>query len=132
MGLVEEFPRVEDALWVQGIFDLVVEVHGSVTECLSDPWFFGQADTVFTADDAAVTDDPAEEFIEGGIGFLFDFRVGVILHHDVGVDIAVSGVAEACDGDTGIVLQFGGEIDQTSLGAVGHSGVSTDHRIDFR
>ena len=102
--LIEEFAGVEDALWVEGIFDLVMKLHGGVAEGLSDPGFLGETNAVLTANDTTITDDPGEEPVECSVCFLFDHRISVVLHHDVGVDVAVASMAKACDGDACVVL----------------------------
>ena len=74
---------------------------GAGMEGVFEPGLFGDADAVLAGDGAAPGDDLVEEFVEGLVGFGFLCGVSGVGDHDVDVDVAVAGVAEAGDGEAG-------------------------------
>ena len=77
---------------------------------------------MFAADGAAPGNDLREKFIQRGFGALLGARLGQV-HHDVGVDVAVAGVAETGDGQAVFLLQPGGELEQVFQPAARHDDV---------
>ena len=53
---------------------------------------------------------PAEQFVQAGFGALLGAGL-VVIHHDVGVDVAVAGVAEAGEVQSVFLLQLRGELE---------------------
>ena len=51
---VEELAGIEDSVWVEGVFECVVDVKGYLAEGVADPAFFCEADAMFTGDGAAM------------------------------------------------------------------------------
>ena len=66
---------------------------------------------MFAADGAAPGDDLGKKFIKRGFGMFIGARL-VQVHHHVGVDVAIAGVAETRDGQAVLLLQPGGELEQ--------------------
>lgn len=108
----EELAWVEEAAGIEGVFDGLMEGAAGVVDGVREPAFFGDADAVFAADDAAEAEDVAEEIVEGGVGAGALVRVIHVGNHDVDVDVAVAGVAEAGDGEAAADLEACGEFDE--------------------
>src|SRR5688572_1068445 len=115
---IQKLPRIEDAVWIERVLKRAVGGEGGFAEGLADPAFFGEADAVLAGDGAAVVENPVEEEVERGVRLVADFRDLIVADHEIGVDVAVAGVAEAGDGDAGVLLQLAGEGDEfDELGA---------------
>ena len=95
---------------------------------LGPPAFFGEAYAVLAGDDAAPGEDLGEEFVEGEAYFFADGGVVVIGGHDVGVDVAVAGVAEAGDGEAVTLAEAGGEFGEIDEAAAGDDDVLVEFR----
>ena len=75
------------------------------------PSFFRKADSVLAADHPTHSEDAAEKLVENAVhAGVVGLRPGG--GHEVDVDIAVSGVAEAGDRDAIFFLQPGGEVEE--------------------
>ena len=122
-GSAEEFPRVEEAAGIEGVFDGLMEGAAGVVDGVGEPAFFGDADAVFAADDAAEAEDVAEEIVEGGVGAGALIRVLHVWDHDIDVDVAVAGVAEAGDWEAAANLEACGEFDEIDEAAAGDDDV---------
>lgn len=79
--LLEEFPRVEDAVRVEGIFDRLVSVERDFAERFAQPAFFRQANAVFASDRTVVVEHPGEEFVEGVVRAFVHDGVIVVTDH---------------------------------------------------
>jgi len=77
---------------------------------------------MFAADGAAPRNDLGKEFIERGFSALLGALL-VQVHHDVGVDVAIAGMAETRDGQTMLLLQSRGELEQIGQPAARHDDV---------
>ena len=111
----EKLPRIEDALWIEGVFECVVCGERDFADRLFEPAFFGEADAMFAGDGAAVFKHPGKELIEGAVGLLSSTRFIVVCDHQVGVDVAIAGMTETGDGYASVALEFlreGDELDQ--------------------
>ena len=75
------------------------------------PGFLGEADAVFAGDGAAPGHDLGEQFVQrvGGTFFSAGLRE---IHHDIGMDVAIAGMAEAGELQSMFALQLGGELKQ--------------------
>ena len=83
---------------------------------------FGKADAVFAGDGAAPGDDVPEEVVEGSLAAAAG--AGLLeVHHEVGMDVAVAGVAKAGDGETVTALEAGGQGEELFKAAAGHNDV---------
>ena len=122
-GSAEELARVQEAAGIEGVFDGLMEGAAGVIDGVREPSFFGDADAVFAADDAAEAEDVAEEVVESGVGAGALMRVLHVGDHDVDVDVAVAGVAEAGDGEAAADLEAGGEFDEIDETAAGDNDV---------
>ncbi len=122
-GSAEELARVQEAAGIEGVFDGLVEGAAGVVDGVGEPAFFGDADAVFAADDAAEAEDVAEEIVEGNVGAGALIRVLHVGDHDVDVDVAVAGVAEAGDGEATADLEACGEFDEIDETAAGDDDV---------
>ena len=59
---------------------------------------------MFTADNTTISDDPSKQAVERGVCFLFGCWIGVIIDHEVGVDVAITGMSKAGDGNARVLL----------------------------
>src|SRR5258708_5596961 len=75
------------------------------------PGHLGKADAVFASDDTTPSEDLTEEVVQGGVGAVGGTGLGGV-DHDVDVDIAVAGMAEAGDGEAVLFLQARGEAEE--------------------
>src|ERR1700690_2476701 len=87
---------IEDVLRVEGALHDAMEFTRFRGNRLRPPAFLRQTDAVFAADGAANSNYPAEQFVERGFGAAFGARLCVV-HHYVGVHVAVAGMAETRD-----------------------------------
>ncbi|MDB6016790.1 MAG: hypothetical protein JWR19_1279 [Pedosphaera sp.] len=107
----DEFAGVEDVVGVEGVFDALMEVAELGAGGEFPPGHFGEADAVFAGDDAAPGEDLTEEVVEGGIAAGRGTRPRGV-HHDVDMDVAVTGVAETGDGEAVLLLEAGSEAEE--------------------
>lgn len=119
----EELAWIEEEEGIEGVFDGLMEGAAGVVDGVGEPTFFGDADAVFAADDAAEAEDVAEEVVESGVGAGALVRVLHVGDHDVDVDVAVAGVAEAGDGEAAADLEACGEFDEIDETAAGDDDV---------
>ena len=98
-------------LRVEGALDGAVEGADFLRDGQRPPALLGQADAVFAGDRAAPGEDLREELVQRGLAAAFGARLGEV-HHEVGVDVAVAGVAETGDGEAVLALEPGGEVEQ--------------------
>jgi len=91
------------------------------------PAFLGDPDAVFAGDRATPSQHLPKEFIECGLTPPFSAGLGVI-HHDVGVDIAVAGVTETGELQFVLLLETGGEIEQVLQSAARDDDVLVQFR----
>ena len=115
---VQELPGIENTLRIQRLLQPAVGLEGNLAERLADPAFLGDADAVLAGDGTAVFEDPGNSRSSAASARSRTCRVLIVADHQVGVDVAVAGVAEAGDGDAGLRLELSGELDQLDeLGA---------------
>ena len=118
LKLVEEFSGVEGGGGVEGVFDGLVNCKICGADGLLEPALFGEADSMFAGDGASVCEDPVEKLVEGFVGGLLFFGVVVVFDHEVDVDVAITGVTEAGEGDSGVGGELLCELDEVDeLGA---------------
>lgn len=122
-GSAEEFAWVEEAAGIEGVFDGLMEGAAGVVDGVGEPAFFGDADAVFAADDAAEAEDVAEEIVEGNVCAGALIRVLHVWDHDIDVNVAVAGVTEAGDREAAADLEGGGEFDEVDEPAAGDDDV---------
>jgi hypothetical protein len=92
--LLHKFAGVQDAARIEGVLDLTMEFPHFGGNSERPPGLFGKADAVLAGDDAIPGEHLLEEVIQGGLRALEGIGLGHV-HHHVGVDVAVAGVAEA-------------------------------------
>ena len=86
---------------------------------LLEPALLGEAHSVLAGDGSLVGEDPVEKLVECFVGGLLFFGVVVVFDHQVDVDVAITGMTEAGDGDSGIggkLLREFDEFDQLGAG----------------
>ena len=75
------------------------------------PPFFGDADAVFASDGTTPGENLAEQLVQGDFASLPCARLGEV-HHDVRVDVAIAGVAEAGELQLVLFLEARGKVKQ--------------------
>ncbi len=93
------------------------------TDRIRKPTLLGQTHPMFPGDDAVVPEDPLEEEVESFVGVSPDHGILVVVHHQVGVDVAVTGMSEAGHRDACLLLQPAGELHQLDQLGAGHHHV---------
>lgn len=118
-GLQSHFAGVEDALGIQRRFNRAVEVKGNFPNRGVKPGSLGETDAVLSGDASTRLEDPGKEALDETIGGFPDVASpGIFRHHDVGVDVAVTGMSKAGNLDAGFCLHAFAEGDQLDkLGA---------------
>ena len=82
------------------------------TDCFRKPFGFGQSNAMFPCNGTFMGKHPLEKAVDAGIRLFFLFGFFVVFHHDIGVDVAVAGVAETSYLHTGFPLKALAEFDQ--------------------
>ena len=119
---LHEFARVQNAVGVKGAFDDPMEGACFGRKSLAPPPFFGKADAMFSGDRAAPANHLLEEIVKSRLAALF--RPGLTaIDHDVGMDIPITRMAEARDGQTMLFLQPRREREQVFQAASRHDDV---------
>ena len=91
---------------IEGAFDFCVKGAEGRGGGRVPPRFFGQADAVLPADDAAHGENAAEQFVEDSVHMTI-VRLGSNRSHQVDVNIAVARMAKAGNRHTILLLQAG-------------------------
>src|SRR2546426_9210494 len=104
-GNLQEFAGIQNVVRVKSALDFGVEGADFAGGGPGPPFLFGEADAVFAGNGAPELEDLREEIVERGFGAAFGAgRVEV--DHDVDMNIAIPGVAEAGDGQAVFLLQL--------------------------
>mgnify|MGYP003313740785 CR=1 FL=1 len=115
---LDELAGVEDPARVHSQFEGGVSRNSFFPDCVGEPSLLGESNPMLSCNDATALDDPLEEFVQSVVRFFSNFRILVILHHQIGVNVAVSRVPKARDRDSSAILHFAGEFDEVQeLGA---------------
>ena len=61
----DELSGVENPLGIEGRLDGRVGGHTLLADCIAEPPFLGQSNSVFAGDDPPVSQNPGEELVEG-------------------------------------------------------------------
>jgi hypothetical protein len=108
---LQKFSGIQDAFRIERMFDCEMQVARFLGNGQWPPAFLGDADAVFASDRTTPRQYLSEQFVQGGLGTSFSAGLGVI-HHDVSMDVAVAGVAEAGELQLAFLLQSRGEVEQ--------------------
>ncbi len=79
------------------------------TDGVCKPTLLGESNSVFPGDNATFLDDPPEQFVQSVVRFCLNFWILVVLHHQIGVNVAITRMPKACDCDSGALLHFAGK-----------------------
>jgi len=107
---------------VEGLLEGLVEGADVGRQSAGPPTELGQADAVLAGDGAAPGDDLTKEIVESNPGAVSGARL-LKIHHQVGVDVAITGVAEAGNGQAVPALKTGGEGEKVFEAAARHDNV---------
>lgn len=109
MSSVEKLPGIQNPLRIQGLLEGEVSGERYLAERFANPRFLGDAHAMLSRDGPVVFKNPCEKLIQCSIGVRPDFRVIVVFHHEIGVDVAIPSMAKTGDRDAGFLLQLAGE-----------------------
>jgi hypothetical protein len=94
----DKFSRIQDAIWIENLFQLVMQVANNWTGGLRPPTFFGQANSMLASDYTAPGQYLFKKIVERALDFVANGRVAVVpVRHDVDVNVAVTGMTKARD-----------------------------------
>ena len=92
---------------IENLFKLAMQLTRYLAGRVRPPAFFCEADSVLARDHAAPCKHLLEKVIERAIDFFAHGDIAVVtVRHDIDMDIAVTGVAEAGDWKSVFGLQF--------------------------
>ena len=107
---------------VQSFFDALVQRPHFGSRGGGPPFHLGQADTVFTRDHSLPGQNLVEQFVEGRITPAFGIGLRKV-HHDIDVNVAIAGMAEAGYGQPVFFLEPGRVSKKILQPAPGHRDV---------
>src|SRR5205807_7864071 len=121
---IEEFPRIQDPVWVENFFQLAMQFAHRFARCIKPPAFFGQADSMFAGDDSAPRQHLCEQIVERALYFFAHSRLAIeSVGHDVDVDVAVAGVTETGDWKSRFRAKSLGEFEKIDNVAARHDHI---------
>src|SRR3954469_8887033 len=112
--MLEDFAGVEYPLWIEGVLDRAVHPQRGRGELPGQPVPLEQADAVLAGAGPTQPQAQLHDLVEDPATTLHTGRIGTV-HHDVGVQVAVPGVAHdahqhvVCGGDRDDAVQRLGE-----------------------
>jgi len=116
--------RVEDSLGIEGLFEGRVDGATDGRGCLRPPPFFGESDAVFPRNDAPPFENFGKEFIESLGDLFFDGTAFVVASgHEVDMNISISSVAKAGDGEAVFFSEFFGKKGEVSESTTGDNDI---------
>lgn len=111
--LVNKFSGIQNIVWIDNPFDLVVHIAHDLARRFRPPAFFGETDPVFARNHAAPSEHLREKFVERVFYSLTNSGIAIILvRHNVYVNVAVAGVTETRDRKTVLRAELLGEFDK--------------------
>src|SRR5262249_2643732 len=93
-----KFARIQDSFRIERLFEPTMKVTRHLARCFRPPSFFRQTDSVFACDHAAPRQHLLKEIVKRALDLFTHSSVAIVAAcHDVDVNVAVPGVAEAGD-----------------------------------
>src|SRR3954467_15294613 len=96
MAESKKFAGIQDSVGIERLLEPMMKLTRHLARCFRPPSFFCQTDSVFTCDHAAPRQYLLKKIVERAFDLFAHSGVPIIaICHDVDVNVAVTGVAEA-------------------------------------
>src|SRR5689334_21866346 len=93
-----KFSRIQNVIWIKSLFQPPMHVTHCLAGRLWPPAFLCQTDPVFASNDTTPRQYLSEKIIERMLNFFAHGVVAIVsVRHDIDVNVAVAGMAEARD-----------------------------------
>src|SRR5438874_12723941 len=74
-GSVKKFSRIQNSIWIENVFELVMQIARHFAGCIRPPAFFSEPDPMFARDDATTCQNYRKNFEERVIEFVLHVRI---------------------------------------------------------
>jgi len=116
------FSRIQNTAGIERALNRTMEPAHFFAGGERPPFLLCDADAVLAGDNAAQSKNTGEEFIQRGFAAALRVRISTV-HHNVYVDIPITRVTEAGNGQLVLALQTRGEVEQILQTSARHDDV---------
>ena len=110
---LKKFAGIQNSFRIERLLEPTMKITRHLARCFRPPPFFCQTDSVFACDHAAPRQHLRKKIVERAFDLFAHSSVAIVaVCHDVDVNVAVPGVAEAGDRKSMFRLQLFGELHQ--------------------
>src|SRR4030095_2260327 len=119
-----KFAGIQNSVGIERLLEPTMKVTRHLARRFRPPAFLCQADSVFACNHTAPSEDLRKKIVERALNLFADGMVAIVsVRHDVDVNIAIAGVAEAGNRESMLCLQLLGELHQIDQMTSRHNDV---------